>query len=396
MLTAIPFYLIPVPTLGFPLYDALKDLSGINKEEFYGPVDKTFFIAYQNEKVLLSPAQQTIEIWNYINIIIFILLIVYRFWGYGYLKYRQRQYSETPLSQEETELFCAVKQVLQIRSRVRLIKTASAAAPFTTGILFPAIIIPDNPETDTKHLSKILAHELCHVKHRDILWNSLGMIIISLHWYNPFCYLYLHALRSVNELYSDETATSTMNIKEKLDYCNLIIAMSQNAQSGRNCDYPLQPGFTYNAKKQTKRRIDSVMKKKKRAVIIPFFFGIVCIISGTFTTFAYKEPRVIIDPGETWTLEADDDFVPECPELEEDLIYEDSFVAENGQVYPVIQENERKSCAHSWENGERKLHTKSGKGCKIDYFRCKRCTKCGVTKGSNTPYSTLTFKICPH
>lgn len=80
----------------------------------------------------------------------------------------------------------------------------------------------------------------------------------------------------------------------------------------------------------------------------------------------------------------------------EDIIF---FVSEEGEVYyDVHMETDQmyRSCSHSYVSGTIAKHVKDGKrGCKMDYYDGKKCTKCGhVVLGDFV--KTSVYAVCPH
>jgi hypothetical protein len=63
--------------------------------------------------------------------------------------------------------------------------------PLLTGIVRPTVILPDNAETtfDQSELRLMLAHELAHLKRRDLLWNWLPTVVGWLFFFHPLVWL---------------------------------------------------------------------------------------------------------------------------------------------------------------------------------------------------------------
>ncbi len=59
------------------------------------------------------------------------------------------------------------------------------STPFTLGILHPHIFMPAQ-QKDVAGNSYIYQHELYHVQHHDTLWKILCILVLGIHWCNPF------------------------------------------------------------------------------------------------------------------------------------------------------------------------------------------------------------------
>jgi TonB family protein len=77
-------------------------------------------------------------------------------------------------------------KLLDMKTSVQVALSSSAAVPFLWGIVQPIIILPATaPNWSTPELRMVLLHELAHVKRRDIIWQMVGVIAGTTHWFNP-------------------------------------------------------------------------------------------------------------------------------------------------------------------------------------------------------------------
>ena len=87
------------------------------------------------------------------------------------------------------------KQWLGISKNIRLRLFTAIDTPLLTGLLRPEIILPHTDYTDDE-LHLVLRHELFHYKRRDILYQFITLVFVSLHWFNPFVYLMAKAVEA--------------------------------------------------------------------------------------------------------------------------------------------------------------------------------------------------------
>lgn len=100
--------------------------------------------------------------------------------------------------------------------------------PATYGVFRPRIIIPRKYEQDD--LKYIIAHESAHIHRRDNLWRILAIITVSVHWFNPFAWLFLKKFLEETELACDERVLADCGEDEKKAYAIALVdcAKSRN------------------------------------------------------------------------------------------------------------------------------------------------------------------------
>ena len=109
------------------------------------------------------------------------LLIVYILFS---LKLRR---VDTHKDQKIISLLREYKDKMNIKGDVAL--KIYGSTPMLKGILKPVIILPGG--YNSEEIRQMIIHELCHLKHNDILLNMISTIFLCLNWYNPIiwaCY----------------------------------------------------------------------------------------------------------------------------------------------------------------------------------------------------------------
>ena len=97
--------------------------------------------------------------------------------------------------------------------------------PAVYGIIKPKIILPT--EYDANRLNFILMHERSHIKRKDNFIRLLSLIVVCIHWFNPFAWLLLKMLYSDIELACDETVLSKCNETERKEYAYTLLSTAE-------------------------------------------------------------------------------------------------------------------------------------------------------------------------
>lgn len=163
--------------------------------------------------------------------------------------------------------------------RVRLLQSYGEDVPKVVGVLHPAVLLPVKKYTQDD-LRVIFAHELTHIRQRDLLTKNLGLILCALHFWNPAVYWYVRLLNKWSEFSCDyRVCVREHNLKE---YYGVIIAMLEETET-----VGLFSQLVEN-KSELRERMEHVMKcyqrgknKRTRAAAV-FIVG--CMVLGSAGT----------------------------------------------------------------------------------------------------------------
>lgn len=100
-----------------------------------------------------------------------------------------------------------------------------AKSPYITDQLRPWVYCPREVfiSMSDSQLTHIFSHELAHYKRRDILWNTLGMIALTIHWMNPLVWICMKQMRADMELACDAYVLEVIGEEETEAYGMTII-----------------------------------------------------------------------------------------------------------------------------------------------------------------------------
>lgn len=113
----------------------------------------------------------------------------------------------------------------------RVLKSPEIHSPAVAGLMRPVILIPDCtlPESP-EQLRMILAHEMAHIRRRDLIWNWLDLIVASAFFFNPLIWLALRELRFARESACDEMAVEKSSSTAR-EYANALLEVVRGSGS---------------------------------------------------------------------------------------------------------------------------------------------------------------------
>lgn len=376
------FYLCPIQLMKYLLpEDAVTYFP-----EFYGiPVEEmlhlgeTGYITIQN----LSGQYVACPVWKIVLVIVWISLVLL-FILYELIQYFRMKYLTIRCS-EKVELagrFSSAEEVKRYpdkkRHSVQVLSSCVVDSPFTMGVIKPRIFIPET-ELEDKEMEMIYEHEMTHIKNHDILVKFLCLIIILLHWFNPFSYLVLFEFNVLSEYCCDESIMRTRSLEDRKIYALMLVRFATERTASSKTFWT--KCFS-GSKKRLKERIGAVLEMKKRKSWVIVVAAILSMILSATTVYAYKtETTLIADYGAGYLDDGEYSW-----NLDEDLIWEFSisdnvFIDNSGNIFYSTDTQDAEPyviCIHSYVDGVWKEHLRnSSGGCVINKYASKRCMKCG-------------------
>lgn len=148
--------------------------------------------------------------------------------------------------------------------------------------VFNYIFIDISTDTSDTERKLILAHELAHVKQQHWVDLLAAQVICALQWFNPFAWLYLHAIKQNHEFLADEAVLKQGNSAAL--YRAALINHSLKTQV-----FIFASSFANNDKF---KRIKMMTKANSR----PYRKMVVLIVIPAFALFlfAFSEPKYIL------------------------------------------------------------------------------------------------------
>ena len=287
-----------------------------------------------------------------------------------YLRMKKMCFSG-PGKQADGELqamFSRQKARLNIRRDVKLTCLECCDSPMTWGVAAPVVIFPmwqRDGCVNEELCEAMLAHELVHIRHHDVLIKWAGALAAAVHWFNPFVYLFVRELSCVSEMYCDSVVMAGKGEDERRRYGELILRLG----SGRGfCDREqFGAGFAHDGTLY-KRRILEIKRSPKYK---PFFSAVTAVLIcavGFFSVFAYDPPDAVTEDGK------ENVYDPGCEEEQG-----------NGE------------CIHDlYDRRTASVHERDGHGgCTVKYYDVRRCRECGNSERGEVAY-TAVYETCHH
>ena len=117
---------------------------------------------------------------------------------------------------------------------VRIFSGPNVPTPVAAGILRPRILLPADFGTafSLEEQRMILRHERAHHDRNDIAANLAGLVMLSLHWWNPLAYRAHRRFRADQELACDATAIADLGRLDRHAYATAILKCATRPYRG--------------------------------------------------------------------------------------------------------------------------------------------------------------------
>jgi beta-lactamase regulating signal transducer with metallopeptidase domain len=105
-------------------------------------------------------------------------------------------------------------------SPARVFMTTRSGAPFVTGLIDPKVYLPTDfaERFSAQEQQWILAHELTHIRRRDLPARLAAEGLRAFFWFNPLVHLAVHLLRRDQEYACDQAVVSRCTPQERYHY----------------------------------------------------------------------------------------------------------------------------------------------------------------------------------
>ena len=124
--------------------------------------------------------------------------------------------------------FSAICEQLNIRQKVKFLKSNFVETPVVIGFLKPVILIPASVflQISPKELETIIAHELVHIRRCDALVNFAQSFVEVLFFYHPCVWWISNVIRNEREFAADELVVKILE-DSQITYANALANLEE-------------------------------------------------------------------------------------------------------------------------------------------------------------------------
>lgn len=138
---------------------------------------------------------------------------------------------------------------------IKIYENIAIKSPFLFGIFKPVIFMTINIKK--KYESYVVLHEIAHFKRKDNLKRIVGLMICSIHWFNPFIWMCYRMFLTDLEIETDHLVIKWIGEEKRTDYLTTLVQMSHKVQyshishfSSDSLSYRIKSQLEYNLSKK--------------------------------------------------------------------------------------------------------------------------------------------------
>lgn len=391
-------YLIPFPLLKLFVVPRSPFLNSQLEMGTYVDMNNLIHIMDDGIVNYVSSSEKVlIVVWG----IICIVIVLHYLYRYTHMKRLVNMC--VSVAKDWDNVFMEEKMCLGIKRKTQVKYVDTAISAFTYGVIRPTVVLSGTSE---ESMNLVIRHELYHIKHNDFLFRALAHLILLIHCFNPFVYLFLKEIKEVQEARCDESMAKKMQDSEKRQYGYMLLQIHSLLYAKEVKGMRLY--FANRDESLLKRRIKNLTNPKPRKNMTGMILLLVSMAVSSIPALAYDPPEIFDWRGTDTTTEefADADWIYiedgdaafSYPEDEVNFQYADTYILlEDGSVIlGDAVSGQRAVCAHSYKAATIKEHVVlSNGGCKVIRYSGKRCSICGDIT-DKTYVSETTYATCPH
>lgn len=159
--------------------------------------------------------------------------------------------------------------------------TPDIVSPCIFGLFFPAIYINEGSAEDDETVGYIVAHELCHYYHGDLIWTVIRYVLLSVYWFDPFVWAAAILSKRDCECACDEAAVRMLGEEHRFRYGKAIIDLIPQKSSESFGVVSTSMASGLNVLKERMRLIASKPANRIWAVAV----SLAAVILTAFSTF---------------------------------------------------------------------------------------------------------------
>lgn len=275
-----------------------------------------------------------------------------------------------------------LQKEFRCRRKPQVVWTRADNKTFTVGFINPIIFL--QKDYADGELYWILKHEMAHIVRGDLLIKMLLEFACCLYWFNPLLHVLTRKLGFACEASCDERVLKGCDESEREGYIRLL----EENKDGKGIEVPLCSALE-DGDSAIDKRIKLIKKAEKIAFPKKFLsmsVFVFLVFVDSLLAFAYPKVQHI----ENAVVEAAEDaiggnnywaydYVEEgYGAITEVILYDEQFVDETGQIYPISAPETSSPCTnHETVSGFYQKHTVNEDGsCVVETYECTKCVIC--------------------
>lgn len=166
---------------------------------------------------------------------------------------------------------------------LKIYTVSELSSPCIFGFFSPAVYIPESSSDDSEAVEYIVAHELCHYYHGDMLWTVLRYVLLAFYWFDPFVWAAAMLSKRDCECSCDEAAIKMLGEERRFKYGKAIIDLIPQR---RGESFGVVSTSMASGKEALKERMKLIASKpeSKRSAVIALSLIIFIAAGATFTS----------------------------------------------------------------------------------------------------------------
>lgn len=208
---------------------------------------------------------------------VFTVLILYNIYIEVGFYFKQKKYKYLRDSTIE-HILDKAKRELNINRYIQVKVAEESTTPKIYGIINPCIIVDESTliKADETMIYHLFLHEINHLKHYDLIINTLSMLVKCIYWFNPLVHIAMTRMRDDCEVACDTSVLKQLPRKDHRQYgYTLLHAIQLNKAS--TC-----LALSLGSKKQIARRLTMIRDyKKSKLKTVLASTGLACLLAVT-------------------------------------------------------------------------------------------------------------------
>ena len=163
------------------------------------------------------------------------------------------------------EVLSNLKAKMGIKENIKIYLSENISVPLTRSFLKPKIFLPANAKDwNTNERNSIIAHELAHIKRKDIIFLIFETLINILYFFHPLIWFARNRLSLQREKICDEMAMRASR-ENSLAYGKCVLANLENCLVLKT-RFAFMNGFVFS-KKTILQRFDYILNRKEEKML---------------------------------------------------------------------------------------------------------------------------------